>query len=244
MLELSKISKAYDGKSVLCDISLKVQANEVVAILGVSGAGKSTIINCINGLTQPDSGLVDIDGHTTKTREGRRSIRKQCATVFQNFNLYPHLTNEENITLAPVNVLKTSVADAKNEAQRLLASVGLADKAALYPAQLSGGQKQRIGICRALAMRPRYLLLDEVTSSLDPEMTSEVVDVLSALAETGIGMILVTHEINVVRNIASRVVFLDQGEIVADTSKDDFFSAEFLEKNTRISRFVRSSSGS
>ncbi len=243
MLELKRVSKAYNKKTVLDEVSLNVEANEVVAILGVSGAGKSTIINCVNGLVAPDSGNVSVDGHSIKTRNGRQAIRKRCATVFQNFNLYPHLTIEENITLAPIHVLKLRATVAQKEAIDLLASVGLRDEAAKYPAQLSGGQKQRVGICRALAMRPQYLLLDEVTSSLDPEMTAEVIDVLGSLAETGISMILVTHEINVARNIANRILFLEHGKISYDMPKKAFFSDEFLNGNERIARFVRASVG-
>lgn len=244
MLELIKIAKAYDGHTVLDDISLKVDANEVVAVLGASGAGKSTIINCINGLVTPDSGSISVDGHSIATRAGRQGIRKRCATVFQNFNLYPHLTIEQNVTLAPIHVLKLREDEAKKEANELLTSVGLGDKASKYPAQLSGGQKQRVGICRALAMKPQYLLLDEVTSSLDPEMTAEVVDVLASLADSGISMVLVTHEINVARNIANRILFLEHGKISHDLSKREFFSDDFLNGNERIARFVRSSIGS
>lgn len=243
MIKLTEVKKSYAGKVVLNGIDLAVQAGEVVSILGGSGAGKSTIVNCINGLVSPDSGSVVLDNFSVADRKGLREIRKKCATVFQNFNLYPHLTNIENITLAPVRVLGVDPKNALTNAHDLLQSVGLGEHAEKYPAQLSGGQKQRIGICRALAMSPDYLLLDEITSSLDPEMTAEVVDVLKVLVDKGMTMILVTHELGVAKSISSRIVFLDEGRILVDVHRDVFFSDAFLDENQRIKSFIASASG-
>ncbi len=243
MIKLTDVRKSYAGKVVLDGIDLAVQAGEVVSILGGSGAGKSTIVNCINGLVAPDSGSVLLDEFSVANRKGLREIRKKCATVFQNFNLYPHLTNIENITLAPVRVLGVEPKNALADAHDLLHSVGLNEHADKYPAQLSGGQKQRIGICRALAMSPDYLLLDEITSSLDPEMTAEVVDVLKLLVDKGMTMILVTHELNVARSISSRIVFLEAGRILVDVHRDVFFSDAFLDENRRIKSFIASANG-
>lgn len=243
MIKLTDVRKSYAGKVVLDGIDLQVQAGEVVSILGGSGAGKSTIVNCINGLVSPDSGSVVLDDFSVADRKGLREIRKKCATVFQNFNLYPHLTNIENITLAPTRVLGISSRNALADARDLLQSVGLGEHADKYPAQLSGGQKQRIGICRALAMSPDYLLLDEITSSLDPEMTAEVVEVLKLLAKKGMTMILVTHELGVAKSISSRIVFLEAGRILVDVDKDVFFSDAFLNENPRIKNFIASANG-
>ncbi|MGI9205730.1 MAG: amino acid ABC transporter ATP-binding protein [Woeseiaceae bacterium] len=243
MIKLADVRKSYAGKVVLNGIDLAVQSGEVVSILGGSGAGKSTIVNCINGLVSPDSGTVELDGYSVASRQGLREIRKKCATVFQNFNLYPHLTNVENITLAPVRVLGIDPEKALADAHELLVSVGLTGHADKYPAQLSGGQKQRIGICRALAMSPDYLLLDEITSALDPEMTADVIEVLKVLAARGMTMILVTHELSVAKSISSRIVFLDEGQIQVDVHKDEFFSEVFLNANPRIQSFVASAKG-
>lgn len=243
MIKFTNVRKSYDDKVVLNGIDLTVQSGEIVSVLGGSGAGKSTIVNCVNGLVSPDSGTVVLDGFSVADRQGRREIRKKCATVFQNFNLYPHLTNIENITLAPVRVLGISSEKASAEARELLNSVGLGEHADKFPAQLSGGQKQRVGICRALAMSPEYLLLDEITSSLDPEMTAEVVDVLKLLSTKGMTMILVTHELNVAKSISTRIIFLEQGQILVDVPRDEFFSAAFLDQNPRIKSFIASSNG-
>jgi ABC-type polar amino acid transport system ATPase subunit len=243
LIKLTNVKKSYAGKVVLDGIDLTVSAGEIVSILGGSGAGKSTIVNCINGLVAPDSGTVVLDEFSAADKPGLREIRKKCATVFQNFNLYPHLTNIENITLAPVRVLGVSPDKAGAMARELLRSVDLDEHADKYPAQLSGGQKQRIGICRALAMSPDYLLLDEITSSLDPEMTAEVVDVLKVLAGRGMTMILVTHELSVAKSISSRIVFLEKGRILVDAPRDEFFSDAFLGKNPRIKSFIASADG-
>lgn len=238
MIEFRNVSKSFDGKRVLDDISVQVDKQEIVSILGTSGAGKSTLINCINGLVVPDQGDVLVDGLSVANRNDLGEIRKKCSMVFQSFNLYPHLSILQNITLAPIKVLGLGRAQAESEAMSLLKKVDLENYANVFPSSLSGGEKQRIGICRALAMSPDYLLLDEITSSLDPELTSEIMQVLSALAEEGITMILVTHEIGFAKKISSRIVFLDQGKLVADKPTDEFFSTKFADKNARIGDFL------
>jgi len=238
VIEFRNVSKSFDDKTVLNNVSLQIDRKEIVSILGTSGAGKSTLINCINGLVAPDEGDVLVDGLSVANGNELNEIRKKCSTVFQSFNLYPHLSILHNITLAPIKVLKYRKDRAECEAMALLEKVGLKDHAKVYPSGLSGGEKQRIGICRALAMSPDYLLLDEITSSLDPELTSEILQVLSSLANEGITMILVTHEINFAKKISTRTVFLDKGKIMADKSKDEFFSADFADKNPRIKGFL------
>ena len=205
-----------------------------------SGAGKSTVIGCLNGLLTPDSGSIDIDGLSLQGKKQRKASRLKCATVFQHFNLYPHLSVLQNVTLAPERVLGFGKSAAEERAVSLLESVGLADHIDKYPAQLSGGQKQRVGICRALAMSPDYLLLDEITSSLDPEMTAEVVTVLEKLVGKDLGIVMVTHEIGVARRLATRILFLDDGGVLADVGKDEFFSGAFLRKYPRIESFMHS----
>lgn len=243
MIEFRNVSKSFDKKIVLNDISFKINKNEIVSILGTSGAGKSTLINCINGLVAPDEGDVIVDGLSVSNKSEINEIRKKCSTVFQSFNLYPHLSILQNITLAPIKVLKYKKNKAEKEALALLEKVDLRSHANAFPASLSGGEKQRAGICRALAMSPDYLLLDEITSSLDPELTAEIMQVLNALADEGITMILVTHEIGLAKKISSRIVFLESGKILADKPKDVFFSDAFGEENARIKDFLARSEG-
>ena len=243
MIEFRNVSKSFDKNVVLNDISLKIDKNEIVSILGTSGAGKSTLINCINGLVEPDDGDVLVDGLSVANKNELNEVRKKCSTVFQNFNLYPHLSILQNITLAPMKVLKYKKDRAESEAIALLEKVDLKDHANGFPSSLSGGEKQRVGICRALAMSPDYLLLDEITSSLDPELTAEIMLVLVRLADDGSTMVLVTHEIGFARKISTRIVFLENGEILADEPKDKFFSAEFGDENGRIRDFLAKSEG-
>ena len=238
MIEFRNVSKSFDSNKVLNDISFQIDKKEIVSILGTSGAGKSTLINCINGLVTPDEGDVLVDGLSVTRKNDLNEIRQKCSMVFQSFNLYPHLSILQNITLAPMKVLNIARDQAESEAMALLAKVDLTSHANAYPASLSGGEKQRIGICRALAMSPDYLLLDEITSSLDPELTSEILQVLSTLAEEGITMVLVTHEIGFAKKISTRTVFLDQGQLVADKPSDEFFSSGFADENSRISDFL------
>ena len=223
MITFEHVSKAFGKHRIFDDLSLTFADGRVVAVLGPSGSGKSTLIRCVNGLEPIDGGDIVVDGQSVLTAAGLAAIRRQCAMVFQSFNLYPHLTAEENITLAPRLVLKVPAGEARSRAQDLLNLVGLAGRGGSYPAQLSGGQQQRVGICRALAMQPRALLLDEVTSSLDPEMTAEVLAVIERLAREGTTMVLVTHEMEFARRVADRVVFLEHGRILADQPTAQFF---------------------
>lgn len=238
MIEIQGVVKRFGASTVLQGVDLTVAPGEVVAILGASGSGKSTLIRCLNGLEQLDGGRITIDGHDVGVPAQLRRARTCSATVFQLFNLYPHMTAVQNVALAPVEVLKTPRRQAEADARALLASVGLADRGDAYPAQLSGGQRQRVGICRALAMQPRYLLLDEVTSALDPEMTAEVLAILARLAADGTTMVFVTHEIAFARQIASRIVFLDQGTLLVDLPTAEFFAPDGGLALPRIAQFL------
>jgi ABC-type polar amino acid transport system ATPase subunit len=238
MLHIEGVAKRFGATTVLDGIDLRIAPGEVVSILGPSGSGKSTLIRCINGLEKLDGGAISVDGHRIDDPRQLQLARRACGTVFQLFNLYPHMTALQNVTLAPVEVLKTPQRDAEIDARALLASVGLLSRADAYPAQLSGGQRQRVGICRALAMKPRYLLLDEVTSALDPEMTAEVLAILAKLAASGTTMLFVTHEIEFARQISSRIVFLDQGRLLADLPTAQFFADEGGLAQPRIAQFL------
>ncbi|CAN7516434.1 amino acid ABC transporter ATP-binding protein [Duganella sp. LjRoot269] len=238
MIEIEGVGKKFGATTVLDGVDLRIAPGEVVSILGASGSGKSTLIRCINGLEKLDRGSIAVDGHRVDDPKQLQLARRCSGTVFQLFNLYPHMTALQNIALAPVEVLKIPRRQAEEEARALLASVGLADRANAFPAQLSGGQRQRVGICRALAMKPRYLLLDEVTSALDPEMTAEVLDILAKLAAAGTTMLFVTHEIEFARSISNRVVFLDQGRLLADLPTAQFFATDGGLAHPRIAQFL------
>ncbi|GAA5044959.1 amino acid ABC transporter ATP-binding protein [Nocardia callitridis] len=231
LLRLSGVDKSFGAQQVLHNIELDVHAGEVVVLLGASGSGKSTLIRCVNRLEAVDSGEVLLDG-VPLPLEGRElaRMRTQVGMVFQSFNLFGHKTVLENITLAPTRVKFLPKDGARERAQLLLARVGLADKANAYPAQLSGGQQQRVAIARALAMDPRILLFDEPTSALDPEMTNEVLDVMSELAADGMTMVVVTHEMGFASRAADRVVFLDAGRIVEIAPPQEFFAAPRTER--------------
>ena len=238
MIKAQSVRKVFGSVTVLDSVDLTVAPGEVVSILGSSGSGKSTLIRCINGLERLDGGSITVDDFDVSKPRELAEARKRSGTVFQMFNLYPHMTALQNVTLAPVEVLKRPKAEAEAEGRALLASVGLADRADAFPSQLSGGQRQRVGICRALAMRPRYLLLDEVTSALDPEMTADVLDILAKLAKEGTTMVFVTHEIEFARTISSRVVFLEKGRLVVDLPTEQFFAADGGLANPRIAQFL------
>ena len=238
MIKAQSVRKVFGTVTVLDGIDLTVAPGDVVSILGSSGSGKSTLIRCINGLERLDGGSITVDDFDVSKPRELAEARKRSGTVFQMFNLYPHMTALQNVTLAPVEVLKRSKAEAEAEGRALLASVGLADRADAFPSQLSGGQRQRVGICRALAMKPRYLLLDEVTSALDPEMTADVLDILAKLAKEGTTMVFVTHEIEFARTISSRVVFLEKGRLVVDLPTEQFFAADGGLANPRIAQFL------
>ena len=239
MISITGLRKSFGSATVLNGIALEIRQGEVVSVLGSSGSGKSTLIRCINGLEKIDAGKITVDGFDVSKPRELSEARKRSGTVFQLFNLYPHMTAVQNVALAPVEVLKVPRKQAEAEARELLRSVGLSERADAYPAQLSGGQRQRVGICRALAMKPSYLLLDEVTSALDPEMTAEVLSILANLAKGGTTMVFVTHEIEFARSISTRIAFLDKGQMIADLPTADFFSdkgmalprvAQFLSK--------------
>ncbi len=216
MIEVNSVSKSYGRLEVLKDISLQVEAGQVVAIVGPSGSGKSTFLRMLNGLESFSGGSIKIDGHDLSLQRELHQVRKEVGMVFQQFNLFPHLTVGRNVTIAQRLVLKESKAAAEERARRLLARVGLQEKWASYPSQLSGGQQQRVAIARALAMEPKVMLFDEATSALDPELVGEVLDVMRSLAADGMTMLVVTHEMGFARNVADRVLFMDAGRIAAD----------------------------
>ena len=238
MLKVENVKKAFGPTTVLDGVNLTVNPGEVVSILGSSGSGKSTLIRCINGLEKLNAGRITVDDFDVSKPKELAEARKRSGTVFQLFNLYPHMTALQNITLAPIEVLKRPKAEAEAEGRALLASVGLGERADAYPAQLSGGQRQRVGICRALAMQPRYLLLDEVTSALDPEMTAEVLDILAKLAKSGTTMVFVTHEIEFARQISNRIVFLEKGVLLVDLPTAEFFAADGGLAQPRVAQFL------
>ncbi|MDR1922715.1 MAG: amino acid ABC transporter ATP-binding protein [Candidatus Adiutrix sp.] len=215
-ISVERIYKTYDsGLAALKGVSLTVRRGETLVIVGPSGSGKSTLLRCLCGLEEIDAGAVVIDGQVVSgDARLRDKMRPELGLVFQSFNLFPHLTVMENITLAPVRVRRVKAAEAEKAAGRLLEKVGLADKAGARPAQLSGGQQQRVAIARALAMNPRVMLFDEVTSALDPEMIGEVLAVMKDLAAEGLTMVVVTHEMGFAREVGEAVVFMDGGEVV------------------------------
>lgn len=238
MVKLVDVCKSFGDLQVLKNLDMTVQKGEVVSIIGPSGAGKSTILRCINNLEPIDSGQIYLEGALFDPKKTDvHKYREQIGFVFQSFNLFPHLTVRENVTLAPLLLRKATKAEMARRSEELLASVGLADKMESYPAELSGGQRQRVAIARALAMQPKVLLLDEITSALDPELTGEVLNVVSDLATKGMTMILVTHEIGFARDISSRVLFFDSGRIVEEGDPDTLFKHP---KNERTKQFLAS----
>jgi len=223
-VELINVSKHYGHLHVLDNVSMTVEAGEVIAIIGRSGSGKSTLLRCLNGLEPIQAGEILIDGVKVNDPDtDLRSLRQNVGIVFQSFNLFPHLSVSDNITLAPRLVLKQSLDQARRLAADVLARVGLADKIDSMPSQLSGGQQQRVAIARALCMDPKVMLFDEPTSALDPEMVGEVLDVMVSLANDGTTMCCVTHEMGFARKVSDRVIFMDQGKIIENCSKDEFF---------------------
>ena len=225
IIELRHVDKHYGPLHVLRDISLRVHQGEVVVIVGPSGSGKSTLCRTINRLETIDSGEILIDG-VALPEEGKKlaAVRSQVGMVFQSFNLFAHMSILDNMTLAPVDVLKRDKKEARTEAMRLLERVGVADQAHKVPAQLSGGQQQRAAIARALAMHPKAMLFDEPTSALDSEMIGEVLHVISELAADGMTMLIVTHEMGFARNVADRIIFMDDGRIVEESDPEAFFT--------------------
>ena len=238
MIEVNNLNKSFGSNHVLYDINYTFKKGEKVVIVGPSGSGKSTFLRCLNLLEKPSSGKIIFEG-TDITHANKRLnlVRRKMGMVFQHFNLFPHLTVRENITLAPVQLKLMSREDANKSADALLSRIGLLDKAETYPNKLSGGQKQRIAILRALAMNPHVMLFDEPTSSLDPEMVGEVLALMKDLAAGGMTMIVVTHEMAFAREVATKVLFMDEGRILEESSPEQFFSsphhprlADFLSK--------------
>ena len=225
MIQLSQIHKYFGSLHVLKGVDLAVAAGEKIVIIGPSGSGKSTLIRCINLLERPTEGSVVVSGEDlTAPNADIAKIRQSMGMVFQQFNLYPHMTVLENLTLAPVRLQGISLAEAKKSGLAYLDRVGLKEKADAYPAQLSGGQQQRVAIARALNMHPQVMLFDEPTSALDPEMIQEVLDVMTSLADEGITMIVVTHEMGFARKVADRVIFMDDGCILEENDPENFFT--------------------
>ena len=230
MIKLENVHKSFGKNEVLKGINLHIEQGQVVVIIGPSGSGKSTVLRTMNYLEEPTSGKVIVDGMDLSDKKKLNDVRAEVGMVFQNFNLFPHMTVMENLTLAQTKVRKTSMEEAKKIGQALLDRVGLADKANAYPDSLSGGQKQRVDIARALAMKPKVMLFDEPTSALDPEMVSEVLDVMKSLAEEGMTMVIVTHEMGFAKKVADRVLFVDGGLILEDNTPERVFDAPTNER--------------
>jgi glutamate transport system ATP-binding protein len=224
LVELRGIRKAFGDNVVLDHIDLSVARGEVIVIAGPSGSGKSTMLRCVNGLETVDAGEIRFDGRPVKPGKDLPALRAEIGLVFQQFNLFPHMTVLENIALAPLKVKGVPAEQARTSARELLARVGISEKADQYPADLSGGQQQRVAIARALAMEPQLMLFDEPTSALDPEMIREVLDVMRDLARDGMTMLVVTHEMGFAREVCDRLVFIDGGRIVEEGPPDEFFA--------------------
>jgi glutamate transport system ATP-binding protein len=236
MIRMAEVEKYFGPLHVLKNINLEVERGQVVVVIGPSGSGKSTLCRAINRLEPINSGVIEVDGKPLPA-EGKElaRLRADVGMVFQSFNLFAHKTVVDNVLLAPVKVRKESQAEARKTAMELLERVGIANQAQKYPAQLSGGQQQRAAIARALAMRPKVMLFDEPTSALDPEMIKEVLDVMVSLAKDGMTMLVVTHEMGFARNAAHRVIFMADGEIVEDSTPNEFFTAP---KSNRAKDFL------
>jgi len=236
LVALAGVRKSFGDNVVLDDIGLTIRRGEAIVVAGPSGSGKSTMLRCINGLETIDSGSITVDGERVDTAgRGLAVLRREIGMVFQSFNLFPHMTVERNVMLAPVKVRGRSESDARTRAHELLERVGIPEKASDYPADLSGGQQQRVAIVRALAMDPKLMLFDEPTSALDPEVIREVLDVMRDLARSGMTMVVVTHEMGFAREVCDRLVFLDQGRIVEEAPPEEFFTAA---KSERAREFV------
>ncbi len=236
IIRVENLEKSFKDNHVLRGIDVEIARGEVVVILGPSGCGKSTFLRCLNLLETPTGGSIYLDEtELTSSHTDINQQRQKMMMVFQHFNLFPHMTILDNITIGPIKLLKRSKAEAEQKAKELLERTGLSDKASAYPNQLSGGQKQRVAICRALAMDPEVILFDEPTSALDPEMVGEVLDVMKELAQSGITMICVTHEMGFAREVASRVMFMDEGVIAEDGTPEEVFDRP---KNMRLQEFL------
>ena len=233
MIEIQGLRKSFGSDEVLKGIDLSIGEKEVVVIIGPSGSGKSTLLRCMNHLEEPTEGEVVVDGITLSSEANINKVREEVGMVFQRFNLFPHMTVLENIMLAPLRVKHIDPVQAEQTARELLARVGLAEKADAYPDNLSGGQQQRVAIARALAMHPKVMLFDEPTSALDPEMVGEVLDVMRALAQEGMTMVIVTHEMGFAREVGDRLLFVDEGRIIEWGTPREVFEHP-KEERTRI----------
>lgn len=238
MIEAKNITKTFGGTvKALNNVSMDIYRGEKIAVIGPSGSGKSTFLRCLNLLEEPDNGEIIVDGVSiTDKKCDINKVRQKMGMVFQQFNLFPHMTVLKNITVAPMKLKKASKENAEKKAKELLERVGLSEKANAYPSQLSGGQKQRIAIARALAMEPEIMLFDEPTSALDPEMVGEVLEVMTDLAKAGMTMLVVTHEMGFAREVSDRVVFMDGGSILESGTPDEIFGNA---KNDRTKEFLR-----
>ena len=238
MIEVKNLKISFGKLNVLKDVSIKIEKGEKIVIIGPSGSGKSTFFRCLNRLETPDGGQILFEGiDMTDPKTNLDLCRQKMGMVFQHFNLFPHLTVLQNITLAPVTLKLKSQEEAEKEAMQLLERIGLPDKANVYPSTLSGGQKQRIAIVRSLAMHPDVMLFDEPTSALDPEMVGEVLEVMKDLAREGMTMVVVTHEMGFAREVADRVLFMNEGYIEEEGSPDDIFQHP---KSERLQQFFKS----
>ncbi len=236
MIRIENLHKRFGKLEVLKGIDINVEKGEIIAIIGPSGSGKSTFLRCINRLEEPTDGKIFIDGENILSKETNiNKIREKVGMVFQHFNLFPHKNVIKNITLAPIKIKNYSIELAEKKADNLLNKVGLLDKKYSYPNQLSGGQKQRIAIARALAMEPEIMLFDEPTSALDPEMIKEVLDVMIELAREGMTMLIVTHEMGFAKNVATRILFMNDGKILEDEKPEEFFNNP---KHSRTKEFL------
>ena len=235
MIEIKNLHKSFGHVEVLKGVDVSIEEKEVVVIIGPSGSGKSTLLRCMNYLEEPTSGDITVDNMKLDKHADINKIRENIGMVFQRFNLFPHMTVLENIVLAPTKVLKISRDEAISTAMDLLQRVGLKEKANSYPSQLSGGQQQRVAIARALAMKPKVMLFDEPTSALDPEMVGEVLGIIKELAESGMTMLIVTHEMGFAKEVASRVVFIDEGVIKEEAAPKEFFENP---KDARLKEFL------
>lgn len=224
MIKIKDLHKSFGGNEIIKGVDLEVKQSEVVVIIGPSGSGKSTLLRCVNYLEVPTSGTITIDGQTITPEVDINTIRAEVGMVFQHFNLFGHMTVLDNIILAPMKVRGMQKEEAETIAMELLKKVGLDSKAKSYPSQLSGGQQQRVAIARALAMKPKIMLFDEPTSALDPEMVNEVLEVMKSLAESGMTMMVVTHEMGFARQVADRVLFVDRGIILEQGSPEEVFT--------------------
>ena len=236
MIKVENLTKSFGKNEVLKGITTEIKEKEVIAVIGPSGSGKSTFLRCINRLEEPSGGVITVDG-TVITEKNIMKVRENLGMVFQHFHLFPHKTVLENLTYAPIKVKGISKEQAIQTAEELLTKVGLYEKRHEFPNRLSGGQKQRVAIARALAMNPTVMLFDEPTSALDPEMVKEVLEVMKSLADTGMTMMIVTHEMGFAREVADRILFLEDGKLVEDSSPEQFFTSpkserakEFLDK--------------